>query len=120
MDDRTNASMAELYDDAKLNEHKLKPEQPAKPVDEPVPDFKSTAEGLPPEDEEDNPLEHVLMVPIEAHGEMVSVLKWREPTARDIEKAGNPIIVDFFGDRPQLTFAEKKMSAMISLLAEIP
>jgi Phage tail assembly chaperone proteins, E, or 41 or 14 len=121
MDDRTNASIAEFYDDGELNKHKLKPPEAApQPADEPAVDFQSTAEGLPPQEEEDNPLEHVLTTPIEAHGEMISVLKWREPTARDIERAGNPIIVDFFGDKPQLTFAEKKMSAMISLLAQIP
>ena len=62
-----------------------------------------------------------LSKPIQAHGQEVSVLHWREPTAGDIEAAGNPINLEIFGlDQPRLTFDEKKMSAMISRLATIP
>jgi tail assembly chaperone E/41/14-like protein len=71
-------------------------------------------------DEEESNLEHKLSQPIRAHGEEVHFLRWREPTAGDIERAGNPIIVDFFGEKPTLTFNEKKMSAMISELCRIP
>jgi Phage tail assembly chaperone proteins, E, or 41 or 14 len=69
---------------------------------------------------EESPLGHTLSKPIRAHGEEVRYLEWREPTAGDIERAGNPIVVDFFGEKPSLTFNEKKMSAMISELCRIP
>ena len=65
-------------------------------------------------------LEQVLTRPIQAHGEELHILRWREPTGADIERAGNPIIVDFFGEKPSLTFNEKKMSAMISALCQVP
>ena len=64
--------------------------------------------------------EQVLTKPIQAHGEELHILRWREPTGADIERAGNPIIVDFFGEKPSLTFNEKKMSAMISALCQVP
>ena len=64
--------------------------------------------------------EHVLSKPIQAHGEEVRVLRWREPTGGDIETAGNPVYLDFSGAQPTITFNEKKMAAMISLLTAIP
>jgi hypothetical protein len=69
---------------------------------------------------EESNFEQTLSKPIQAHGEEVRRLTWREPTGADIERAGNPIIVDFFGEKPSLTFNEKKMSAMISALCQIP
>jgi len=65
-------------------------------------------------------LSYVLSKPIQAHGEEVRELKWREPTAGDIERAGNPIVVEFINERPRLTFDERKMSSMISQLTAIP
>jgi hypothetical protein len=66
-------------------------------------------------------LSHKLTKPIPAHGEDILVLRWREPTGLDIEKAGNPITLEGVGlDRPRLSFDEKKMAAMISRLAAIP
>jgi hypothetical protein len=70
--------------------------------------------------DERSSLEQVLTKPIQAHGEELHILRWREPTGADIERAGNPIIVDFFGEKPSLTFNEKKMSAMISALCQVP
>ena len=70
--------------------------------------------------EQESNFEHTLEKPIHAHGEELRRLSWREPTGADIERAGNPIVVDFFGEKPSLTFAEKKMSAMISALCQIP
>jgi len=68
-----------------------------------------------------NDLMLTLSKPIQAHGEEVKIIKWREPTAGDIERAGNPIILEVFGlEQPRVTFDEKKMSAMISTLAQIP
>jgi hypothetical protein len=100
MDDRTNKPMIENEQDkADLDfESSVSPDQVA-------------AESA---------FEHTLSKPIQAHGEEVRRLTWREPTGNDIERAGNPIIVDFFGEKPTLTFNERKMSAMISALCQIP
>ena len=67
-----------------------------------------------------DPLSYHLTKPIQAHGQDVTVLRWREPTAGDIERAGNPINIDLFSEQPRLTFDERKMNNMISLLAQIP
>jgi len=65
---------------------------------------------------------HVLTKSIMAHGDEVTELKWREPTAGDIERAGNPILIEFREDEsyPRMRFDEKKMNSMISLLCAIP
>jgi hypothetical protein len=76
--------------------------QPDAPVEEPV------------------SLEHILQKPIQAHGEEVRVLRWREPTGGDIERAGNPVYLDFSGTNPTITFNEKKMATMMSLLTQMP
>jgi tail assembly chaperone E/41/14-like protein len=72
-----------------------------------------------PPDEEIS-LEQALSKPIQAHGEEVRLLRWREPTGGDIERAGNPVKLDFSGERPSIGFDEKKMSAMMSVLASVP
>jgi hypothetical protein len=108
MDDRTHKTIAEQIAD-----------EQAKKADEA--DFTTPMDDVPPEqlDEESN-FEHTLSRPIEAHGERLGKLTWREPTGGDIERAGVPITMDFFGEKPSLTFNEKKMSAMISTLCQIP
>ena len=54
-------------------------------------------------------------------GEEVDELKFREPTASDIERCGDPVTIDFMSsDTPKLTYNEKSMSAMMSLLANVP
>jgi hypothetical protein len=85
-------------------------------------DFNATegADEMPALDAESN-FEHTLIKPITAHGEPVTVLKWREPTGGDIERAGNPIRLDFSDPtNPSMTFNEKKMAGMISVLCNIP
>jgi hypothetical protein len=57
---------------------------------------------------------------IEAHGETVSVLIFREPTARDLLQIGNPVIFDPISDPPRVTHDERKMHAMLSLLGNVP
>jgi hypothetical protein len=57
---------------------------------------------------------------IQVHDEKVTELRLREPTAADIEKAGVPVVMDFSGELPKVTFDERKMSAMLSLLATAP
>jgi hypothetical protein len=70
----------------------------------------------------DDPLAHPLTKPIEAHGEMISILHWREPTGGDIEKAGNPISIELEPNsgRYRVSFDEKKMTAMMVHLAGVP
>lgn len=64
-----------------------------------------------------------LRKPIQANGEEVSELKFREPTGGDIERAGNPVLLDVFsgGDNTvKISFDEKKMTTMMALLATVP
>lgn len=91
------------------------------PIDEQQVNFESAATAAPlPEAPEENPLEQVLRKPIDAHGEKLDVLHWREPTGGDIEFAGNPLVVDFVDNAPRISFNERKMGAMISHLAQVP
>jgi tail assembly chaperone E/41/14-like protein len=56
-----------------------------------------------------------------AHGDEVKELRFREPTAGDIEKCGNPVNLSFYPDEPpKMTFEAKNMSAMMSVLAAVP
>lgn len=87
--------------------------------DEPV-DLTLDPEAAAAPPEEEIKLEHVLSRPIQAHGNEIHVLRWREPTGGDIERAGNPVKLDFSGERPSIGFDEKKMSAMMSVLAAVP
>lgn len=61
-----------------------------------------------------------LRKPVMAHGDEVKELKFREPTAADIEACGNPVNIDFFNGKPKMTFNERSMSAMMSQLAAVP
>jgi Phage tail assembly chaperone proteins, E, or 41 or 14 len=59
--------------------------------------------------------------PVSAHGDEIKELKFREPTAGDIEICGNPVNIDFVpGETPKLSFNSKSMSAMMSTLASVP
>jgi Phage tail assembly chaperone proteins, E, or 41 or 14 len=89
-------------------------------ADKAEPNFESTEQEQPPQLEEEVSFEHVLAKPIQAHGEELRVLRWREPTGGDIEMAGNPVYLDFSGPNPSITFNEKKMGNMISRLTQIP
>jgi len=62
-----------------------------------------------------------LRKPIIANGDEVNELTFREPTAADIERVGNPVNVDMIsGDTPKLTFEAKSMTQMMALLATVP
>jgi Phage tail assembly chaperone proteins, E, or 41 or 14 len=114
----------------------LKPQQPAQvpqqaapqpqPQAEPEIDYGAGEERLSPEEQAiadavADPLSHPLTKAIQAHGEALTILKWREPTGNDIERAGNPIVMDSVsGGGMRVTFDEKKMSAMICQLAAVP
>ena len=101
-----------------------KTEQKPGPISEPEEDAldfdkAEGAEEMPQLDAESN-FEHTLSKPIQAHGEEVRVVRWREPTGGDIERAGNPVYLDFSGASPTMTFNEKKMAQMISVLCQLP
>jgi hypothetical protein len=56
-----------------------------------------------------------------AHGEEVQELRFREPTAGDIEICGTPVMIDFLtGEMPKMTFETRAMFAMMSRLAGVP
>lgn len=56
-----------------------------------------------------------------ANGDEVKELSFREPTAADIERVGNPVNVDMLsGDVPKLSFDAKAMTQMMGLLAAVP
>lgn len=63
----------------------------------------------------------VLRKPVMAHGDEIKELKFREPTAGDIERCGNPVNLEFDEERrPKMLFEAKAMSAMMSTLAAVP
>jgi hypothetical protein len=56
-----------------------------------------------------------------ANGDEVTSLSFREPTAGDIERIGNPVNIDFLsGDKPKATFDSKMMTQMMATLAGVP
>ncbi len=68
-----------------------------------------------------SPIVFHLRKPIIANGEEVKELTFREPTAADIERTGNPVLIDMLsGETPKLTFDAKAMSQMMALLAGVP
>lgn len=78
------------------------------------------AEAAPPRSLS-GPVHIKLRTKIIANGEEVDELKFREPTAGDIERAGNPVILDVFSSElPKINFDPKAMTAMMSLLAAVP
>jgi hypothetical protein len=89
-----------------------------------VTDIKAREAAAPPIPEEDNkPLPGYtceLQRPIEAHGNTLTVLVFREPTARDLLSIGNPVIFDPISDPPKIMHDEKRMNAMLSALAGVP
>lgn len=68
----------------------------------------------------DNSVTIKLTKEIIAHGEPVKELKFREPTAFDIETVGMPVRIDVVDGKPRATFEEMKMSAMMVELAAVP
>ncbi len=63
----------------------------------------------------------ILRKPIQASGEELTQLKFREPTAADIEACGNPIIMDVIGhETPKIVFDTKVMTSMMARLAAVP
>src|SRR5258705_3850758 len=76
-------------------------------------------------DEEPKVVEGPIVIKLEkkiiANGDEVDELSFREPTAADIERTGNPVNVDMLsGDTPKISFDAKAMTQMMSLLAGVP
>jgi Phage tail assembly chaperone proteins, E, or 41 or 14 len=57
-----------------------------------------------------------------ANGDEVSELTFREPTAGDIERVGNPVNLQYMAndDFTKVTFESRSMTAMMALLAAVP
>jgi tail assembly chaperone E/41/14-like protein len=121
-------------DDITKRHDALKPEPPPQPqpqpqpvpTDEEAPNYTLNEEYVrqptPEEEAVNDPCAHPLTKPIDAHSERITILRWREPTGLDIEKAGNPIQLETSpdGERMRIAFDERKMGAMIVQLAQIP
>jgi hypothetical protein len=58
--------------------------------------------------------------PVEAHGQQITKLSFREPTGRDLLSVGNPVIFDPISEPPKIIHDERRMNAMMSLLAGVP
>jgi hypothetical protein len=58
--------------------------------------------------------------PIEAHGQQITKHVFREPTGRDLLNVGNPVVFDPISDPPKVVHDERRMNAMLSLLAGVP
>lgn len=68
-----------------------------------------------------SPLVITLRKPVIANGDEVNSLTFREPTAADIERVGNPVNIDMLsGDVPKITFDAKAMTMMMAVLATVP
>jgi hypothetical protein len=61
-----------------------------------------------------------LRKPLQAHGETINEITFREPTGADIELCGMPVTIDFGFDPPRVEFDTRKMSAMMVQLAAVP
>jgi hypothetical protein len=55
-----------------------------------------------------------------AHGETVMEIRFREPTAGDIERIGNPITVALYENNPKMHFEAQTMTMMMAHLASVP
>jgi len=69
---------------------------------------------------EPGPISFPLRKEVDAHGEKINKLTFREPSGADIERYGNPLIIDMSTEVPTVTFDERKMAAMLSALATVP
>jgi len=61
-----------------------------------------------------------LRKPVIANGEETSELQFREPTGADIERHGNPVLLDMAADPPKISFDTRAMTGMMAALATGP
>ena len=57
---------------------------------------------------------------VQAHGEMIDKIVFREPTGGDIERIGNPVILSIFEANPKPVYDAAIMTQMMSHLAMVP
>jgi len=62
----------------------------------------------------------ILRKQVVANGEPTLELKFREPTAGDIERIGNPVTVGMYENNPKIHFDASVMTQMMSRLAGVP
>src|SRR3954469_25397256 len=56
-----------------------------------------------------------------ANGDEIKEITFREPTAADIERVGNPVNMDVLtSDTPKILFDSRLMTQMMSVLAAVP
>lgn len=68
-----------------------------------------------------SPMKIKLVKSVIANGDETDELTFREPTAGDIERTGNPVLLDLMsGDTPKVSFDAKAMTQMMALLAAVP
>jgi tail assembly chaperone E/41/14-like protein len=69
--------------------------------------------------EVDNRLVLKLRKRVIANGEEVGEIKFREPTGGDIERIGNPVVIDW-NEGARVDYKAREMTAMMALLANVP
>jgi hypothetical protein len=69
-------------------------------------------------DDKKKTLRRKLETPIEAHGEKVTEIEFREPTAGDLVDNGDPVDMDF--QTGAIRFNTHEMTEMMALLASVP
>jgi len=62
----------------------------------------------------------ILRKPVNAHGDVIGEITFREPTAGDIERIGNPITVGLYENQPKMHFETQTMTMMMAHLAQVP
>jgi hypothetical protein len=62
----------------------------------------------------------VLRKQVIANGEPVMEITFREPTAGDIERIGNPVLVGMYENTPKIHFDTGIMTQMMARLATVP
>lgn len=60
-----------------------------------------------------------LRKPVIANGEEVREITFREPTGGDIERIGNPVIIDW-QEGARFDYKSREMTAMMAALANVP
>ena len=62
----------------------------------------------------------LLRKPVVANGETVNEITFREPTAWDIERIGNPVTIGLYENQPKMHFEGQTMTQMMAHLAGVP
>jgi len=95
----------------------VKPESQAQaaPAPEPEPEPEIKVNGVPAWDGK-----LLLRKSVKANGEDTLEIVFREPTAGDIERVGNPVLVGMYENTPKIHFDAQIMTQMMARLAMVP